>query len=231
MAELFIQLTIIIGIATLAALSVRLLRQPFIIAYLATGIVAGPALFNLLSAHQEIYDIFAHLGVILLLFVVGLSLNLNHIKQIGKVAVVVGIIQCIITSGLGFFLLYALRLPFMTAIFIAIAATFSSTIIITKLLGDKRDTDAVYGRYTIGLMVVQDVIAILILLFLTTSHLQSAPFIIFFIFFLKAIVLVALLFIVAKYLLPYILDRIAGSGELLLLFTVSWCFVVAPGIY
>ena len=102
MAELFIQLTIIIGIATLAALSVRLLRQPFIIAYLATGIVAGPALFNLLSAHQEIYDIFAHLGVILLLFVVGLSLNLNHIKQIGKVAVVVGIIQCIITSGLGF---------------------------------------------------------------------------------------------------------------------------------
>ena len=80
-------------------------------------------------------------------------------------------------------------------------------------------------------MVVQDVIAILILLFLTTSHLQSAPFIIYFIFFLKAIVLVALLFIVAKYLLPYILDRIAGSGELLLLFTVSWCFVVATGIY
>lgn len=227
MSDLFIQLTLLFSIATVAAVSVRFLRQPFIIAYLAAGIAAGPALFNILSKNHELYDIFAHLGVILLLFVVGLSLNLTHIKQIGKIAIVVGVIQCIVTSSVGFLLLYIFHLPIITAIFISVASTFSSTIIITKLLGDKKDTDAVYGRYTIGLMVVQDVIAIIIMLFMTTKGLQEEPVVGVLTLLLKFLGLFLVLFLLAKYVLSKFLDRIAASGELLLLFTITWCFLVS----
>lgn len=230
-AELFIQLTIILGIATIAALVLRLLRQPFIIAYLISGIIAGPALFDILSANQTIYDIFAQMGILLLLFVVGLSLNITHVRRIGKVAIVVGIVQCIITSGVGFLLLVALHLPFLTAAFVAIAATFSSTIIITKLLGDKKDTDAVYGRYTIGLMVVQDVIAIVLMLLLTTTKTYDALPITIAVLLLKGSLIILSLLIIHKYLLPRILDYVAATGELLLLFALSWCFSIAAIVH
>ena len=222
--DIFSQLSILLVIATATGFLTKLLRQPFMIAYILTGIAAGPLLFNLLHSGQHFYEVFSDLGIILLLFVVGLSLNFNYLKKVGRVALVAGVGQVVFTAIIGILLLKVLGFSLHTSVFLAVAITFSSTIIITKLLSDKKDTDSVYGRYTIGLMLVQDVIAIVILLLLDSGLnnfglLQSILLLV-----AKGAALIGATYILSRFVVPKLLDRVAYSNEFLFLFTLAWCF-------
>jgi len=225
--SIFLNISILLSIAIVLAFFVRLLRQPMIISYILTGIACGPLFLNLINSQQEFFDVFAQIGVILLLFLVGLSLNLSFFRQVGKVAIFIGVSQVIITSLLGFMILTALGFSFAAATFLAIAITFSSTIIIMKLLSDKKDLMTVYGRYTMGLMLVQDMVAMGLMVMLPSfsepEHLLSVIAAMF----LKSIGLLAIVYFLSRVILPVFLNRVAQSGEFLLIFTLAWCFAVA----
>lgn len=216
-------LGLVIGVAFLA----RSLKQPLLVSYLVAGILAGPLFFNLINSNLDFFDVFAEFGVVLLLFLVGLSLNINYLKKIGKVAVVTGVGQVVFTSTLGFLIIYALGFSFWSSLFIAISITFSSTIIITKLLSEKRDERSVYGRYTIGLMLVQDIIAIAIMVLLPALQFGDSLAIELGLLIVKTLFFFSILFLVTRFLLPKVLSRAAESGEFLLIFTLAWCFAVA----
>lgn len=227
--SIFFQISILLGIVAIVSLLVHLLRQPFIIGYIITGILAGPVFIKLIDPKADFYHSFAEFGVVLLLFVLGLSLNFNHLKQIGKVAVITGVGQVLFTGLIGSILLIFMGFDLLPAIFLAVAITFSSTIIIVKLLTDKKEIDSVYGQYTVGLMLVQDVIAIIILLLipLLVQTENNSLTLILAQWFGRAIVMFSLVYLLSKFLLPILLDRIAKSAEFLFTFTIAWCFGIA----
>ncbi len=229
--NIFFQISVILGITISIAFVIRLLRQPLLVAYIVAGIFCGPFFLNLIDGDQKIFDSMAQFGVALLLFMIGLSLNLNHLKKIGKVAVITGLGQVIFTLICGFGILFYLGFSYVSSIYLAIAITFSSTIVITKLLYDKRDTERIYGRYTIGLMIVQDIIAILILIILGTTSQESSTLNSLWMILLKGMVLVSFLFVVSKYFIPRIMDKVAESSEFLFIFTITWCFGLASIIH
>ncbi len=228
--NIFLQISIILGVTITLAFLVRAFKQPLIIAYIISGLLLGPVFLNIVNNQEETYQVFSEFGIVLLLFVVGLSLNFNYLKKIGKVAFVTGIGQVIFTGFFGVLILRLLGFSLISAIYLAVAITFSSTIIITKLLSDKKDLESVYGRYTIGLMLVQDVIAVLIMIFIGSfgkyNFWDSLGKL-----FINGLGLVLLIFILAKYVLPIILKRVAESGEFLLVFTLAWCFGLAGLVY
>lgn len=230
--NIFFEISLVLGITVTIACVVRFLRQPMLIAYIIAGIIAGPLFLGLIGESDSVFSTFAQFGVILLLFMVGLSLNMTHIKSIGKIAALVGFVQIVFTAGIGSLLAWAFHFSVLSSIYIGIVLTFSSTIIIVKLLHDKKDIETVYGRYTLGIMIVQDVVAILIMVAITSlgSDISTVgPTIA--LLALKALALIAFVYIVSKYALSWILDQVARSSEFLFIFTLSWCFWLASVLY
>jgi len=225
--SIFLDISTILGIAIGIAFLVQLLRQPLIISYILTGIIAGPMFLNLVNSSWDFFNVFSEFGVILLLFLVGLSLNMTYLKKIGKVAVVTGVGQVLVTSFLGYFLLLWMGFEKASAVYLAVSITFSSTIIIMKLLSDKREARTVYGRYTIGLMLVQDIIAIAVMIMLPAIQSGSSILIALTMVVVKTMVLLTSVIFLSKFFLPFIIDRIARSSEFLLIFTLAWCFAIA----
>lgn len=226
------QVSALLAITVGVAFITRLLRQPLIIAYIFAGIICGPFILNLFHGDSDLYGTFAQFGVVLLLFIIGLNLNFNHLKSIGRVSFITGIGQVLFTASIGMIILLALGMGIIPALYLSVAITFSSTIIIMKLLSDKKDTDTVYGRYTIGLMLVQDVIAVLIIIGLGMLSSEGATSWENIAFFGAKLVVIGIgLFLASKYLIPKLLKRIAHSSELLFLFTLAWCFGAASILY
>jgi len=232
MDNIFVQISALLVIAVSISFVIRLLKQPLIVAYIFAGIICGPVLLNLLHGDRAMYEAFAQFGVVLLLFIIGLNLNFNHLKSIGKVSVITGLGQILFTVGIGICLLLALKFNWTATIYLSVAITFSSTIIIMKMLTDKKDVDSIYGRYTIGLLLVQDLIAVVLIISLGLMRGEGSGGLAVILWLVTKLVLAALvLYLVTKYILPWILDKIAGSSELLFLFTLAWCFGVASILY
>ena len=230
MQNTFFEVGLVIGIATLISLLVRYLRQPLIIGYILAGIIVGPSLLNLISSPDTI-SLFSHLGIALLLFVVGLGLDPKVIKEVGLVSVVTGVGQAVFTTVAGFFLALALGFTLQTALYIGIALSFSSTILILKLLSDKNETDSLYGKIVIGFLLVQDLLAIITLIVVSSlSGGVNAQTLVLEVL-LKGAGLLVALFLVGVYLLPHLTKIIAKSQELLLLFSVSWAFALSMLFY
>src|SRR3989344_5082947 len=230
-SAIFLQLSALLFITIAISFFVRLMRQPLIIAYVIAGITAGPMFFNLLQEDRAFYELFAQVGVVLLLFVIGLNLNFKKLKSIGKVSTITGLGQALFTGSIGTGLLLWMGMPLVSAAYLAVAITFSSTIIILKLLADKKDTDTIYGKYTIGVMLVQDLIAITIMVVLGVTGSKEISLIAFFPLILKGIIAILAIIGIAKYILPRIIKHIASSSEFLFLFTITWCFGVASLLY
>ena len=134
------------------------LRQPLIVSFIAVGILVGPAGIGLVTHHEEI-ELLASIGISLLLFVVGLKLDFQTIRTLGPVALATGVGQIVVTSVVGFLIAArAWAWTALTATYVAVALTFSSTIIIVKLLSDKHEIDALHGRIAVGFLIVQDLV-------------------------------------------------------------------------
>jgi len=224
--EILIEIGIIIAITTLIAGLMRLLKQPLIIGYILSGILVGPHFLNIIKSTGTL-NIFSHMGIALLLFIVGLSLSPKVIKEVGKVSSVTGVGQVIFTSLIGFFICKILGLSTVISTYVAIALTFSSTIIIMKLLSDKDDTEKLYGKISIGFLIIQDLIAMLILMVISSSSNGLNFKTLIFGTILKGIGLLGLLFLIGIYVLPNITKAFARSQELLLLFSISWCLALS----
>lgn len=160
--NVFMEVAGVLALATALGIAAHLLRQPLIVAFLAAGILAGPAAFHIVRT-EEIFGVLAQLGIALLLFAVGLKLDPRLIRKIGPVATMTGVGQIVFTSAIGFAIAHMFGFSVVEALYIAVALTFSSTIIITKLLADKRELEALHGRVAVGFLIIQDIFVVLVL--------------------------------------------------------------------
>ena len=222
---IFIELSVILGVATAIAGIMRLLRQPLIVGHILTGIILGPYVFDYIQSDSTI-ELFSKIGITVLLFIVGLSLNPRAIKEVGKVSLITGIGQVVFTSVIGFLLLQFLGYSIVSSLYIAIALTFSSTIIILKLLSDKGDTTKLYGKIAIGFLLVQDIIATVILMFISSISSGGGALNVIAVVMVKSILLISVMYFLAKYAIPRLSLFSAKSQEYLFLFSLSWglCF-------
>ena len=200
------------------------LRQPVLIAYIVIGIVAGPAVLGVVTAHDQI-DLLAQVGVAVLLFVVGLKLDLQHIRHIGPVALATGLGQLSFTIVIGFLIILAMGKGWVEALYVAVALTFSSTIIIVKLLSDKREIDSLHGRIAVGFLIVQDlavVVAMMVMSALRGDGGEGSLLALAGSLALRLGVAAVGMYLLMRYVLPRVVDRMAQSQELLLIFAIAW---------
>jgi len=230
--DIFIELTFIIAVAAVFAILARLLRQPLIVGYILAGIFSGQYFLNILQS-EEFIELFSKIGITALLFIVGLHLSPKVIREVGKASLITGVGQVVFTSIIGFFIAVALGIERIAAFYIAIALTFSSTIIILKLLSDRGDLNKLYGKISIGFLLVQDIIAIIVLLLIPSFSKTSDPSILYTIglLLLKGIAVLLVLYIVSGYIMPKVSKFAAASAELLFLFSIAWGFGLSSLFY
>ncbi|HEX9801844.1 MAG TPA: cation:proton antiporter family protein [Gammaproteobacteria bacterium] len=227
--SIFVQIGTILGLATLGGLLARLLRQPLLVAFIAVGILIGPSGFGMVGYSSEI-ELFARLGIALLLFVVGLKLDLHIIRTVGPVALASGLGQVLFTSVVGYLIALLLGMSHVAAIYVAVALTFSSTIIIVKLLSDKREVDALHGRIAVGFLIVQDIVVVLVMIALTAFGQPASEVSLWqegLLILLKGALMLVTVALLMRYVLPGLLHRIAHSVELLMLFAIAWAVIGA----
>jgi len=222
----FVNISLIILFAFGISAVMRFLRQPLIIGYIFAGVLVGPSFLDLIGSNSA-FGTFSQLGVALLLFTVGLQLNPKVIKEVGKASFLTGIGQVVFTSVIGFLIAKFLGFSVVSSVYIAIALTFSSTIIIMKLLADKGDLDSVYGKIAVGFLIVQDLIAIFALMFISSLSAGDSATTLIAATFVKGVIAVVVLSLFGVYVLPRIMNLIAKSQEFLFLFSLSWCLALA----
>ena len=233
--KIFYEVAIVLGIAAVAGAVGMVFRQPLIVAFLATGILAGPSGFAIIQSHGQM-ELLAQIGIALLLFVVGLKLDLHLIRTTGPVALATGLGQVIFTSIFGFLITYFMGFSFVPALYIAVALTFSSTIIIVKLLSDKKEIDALHGRIAVGFLIVQDIAAILAIILLTALGGEAGggyeTFVRIAAIAGKGVGFLVLIGLLMRYVLPGLTRQLARNQECLLVFSIAWAvFLAALGDY
>lgn len=220
---IFVELSLIFGITLLTTCLARIFRQPLVIGYILSGVIIGPYALNILHSSDYI-ELFSTIGISILLFIVGLNLNPQTIKDTGTASVLTGIIQVIVTSALGFFGLMYLKFGYIESFYGACALTFSSTIIILKLLSDRGDLNKLYAKISIGFLLVQDIVAAFCLLgisLITVNSTNNIGFA-FIAFGIKAMCLGLLIYLISRFILSRVSYFIASSQELLFLFSIAW---------
>lgn len=196
------------------------------IAYILSGIIVGPLFLNIIHS-TTVIAAFSQIGVALLLFFVGLNLNPKVIKDVGKISLITGLGQIIFTTSVGFIIAKLIGFSNIVSFYVAIGLAFSSTIVIMKLLSDKKDLETLYGRIAIGFLIVQDFIAIFILLIISSLNNGSNLATLAVETTLMGLGGILLLFGLTIYVLPKLTTLVAKSQEFLLLFSISWCFIIA----
>ena len=221
----FGEFAVLLVCAAVAGALLTLLKQPVLVAYIIVGVLVGPSALGLVTLHSEV-ELLAQVGVAILLFIVGLKLDLDHVRHIGPVALATGLGQITFTVVIGFGLTMALGRPVVEALYIAVALTFSSTIIIVKLLSDKRELDSLHGRIAVGFLIVQDLAVIVAMMFVSALRgegdaAQSTADAIVAIAARVAVAAVGLVVLI-RFVMPRVVGVMARSPELLLVFAVAW---------
>ncbi len=221
--SIFSELSLVIALATGIALFMRLIKQPLIIGHILTGIIVGPSVLHLVQSPETI-EVFSSIGIALLLFIIGLGLNPRVIKEVGKVATLAGLLQVAATAAFAWGAGIILGLTQTESVFLAVALSFSSTIIILKLLSDKKEQNRLYGKIATGMLIVQDVLATIALLFVTSQGDGNFSPAQLGILFLKGAVIAVPMLFIGNVVLPRLHRLIAGSQEFLFLFAIGWGF-------
>jgi len=224
MHAVFTEFSIVLAVATLAGALGLYLRQPLIISFILIGILAGPSVLGFVSVQSQI-DLLAQVGVTVLLFLVGLKLDFHQVRTVGPVALATGLGQLGFTIVFGFLLTMFLGRPWLEALYIAIALTFSSTIIIVKLLSDKRELESLHGRIAVGFLIVQDLAVVIAMMFMSTlkgQDISADPAGLLFSVLIRLTLAAALFFVLIRWVLGWLTRIMARSQELLLIFAITW---------
>lgn len=225
MERIFFEITIIICLAAFLSIVFRFLKQPSILAYILTGVLLGPlGLFHL--QNHEALQTFGQLGITLLLFMLGLEIKLGEVRTLGKPVLVIGLLQIWFTFVIGFFVSELLGLNAVQSIFISIGLTFSSTIVIVKILSDKKDLTSLHGKIAVGILLLQDFFAVLVLVFLSqgTNDVHLPLFLQVLIILIKVAALFGIVLFLSKSFFPKITPYVARSQESFFLFSLAWVF-------
>ncbi len=224
----FYEFAAILLLTAIVSLVGRFLKQPLVVSFIAVGILVGPFGLDLVKSIEQIY-LLSELGIAVLLFLVGLKLDLSLVKSIGKVATLTGLGQVVFTSIIGYLIGIQLGYSHITSLYIAIALTFSSTIIIVKLLTDKKEIDSLHGKISIGFLIVQDLVVVLLMIGLSALGGESdqTPWMTGFVVVLKGLGFLFTVGVLMKFVLPAVVKRMANTPELLILFALSWALALS----
>ena len=229
---LFNQFAVLLLVAAVVGFIGTRLKQPLIVSFIAVGILVGPSALGWVDGHEPMMHLLAEIGIALLLFIVGLKLDLHLIRTMGPVALATGLGQVIFTSGIGYLIAIALGMDHVTALYVAVALTFSSTIIIVKLLSDKKEIDALHGRIAIGFLIVQDICVVLAMILITSLAAGDGDANVAVevgkVIFTGALMLIGVALLM-RYVLPGLLKLLARSPELLVLFSIALAVSMATG--
>ena len=220
------EIAVCIVTAWLLALIARWLRQPLLLAYLVAGFLIGPNVLRWVEDRQSIETI-SSLGLLLLLFMIGLEIDLKKMLTAGRAITLTAATQILggCAVGFGFFWAIGLASGWLESLYLAVAAALSSTVIIVKVLYDKRELDTLAGRLTLGILVLQDLFAILFLALQPDLDRPGTGAIALSIG--KVFLLVAAAFLVSRFVLPLLFRTVARLPELVLVGALSWCFALA----
>jgi Kef-type K+ transport system membrane component KefB/Trk K+ transport system NAD-binding subunit len=226
--DLLPDISICIATAWLLGVAAQWLRQPVLLAYLAGGFLVGPHGLGWIP-RQDAIDTISELGLIFLLFMIGLEIDLKKIAAAGRAITVTALVQIIGGTALGIGLARAVGLPLgggkgWDALYLGIAGALSSTVIVVKVLYDKRELDTISGRVTLGVLVLQDLAVILFLA--VQPSLDNLKLGVIGVSVLKVAVLLATALMLSRYVLPPLFHHIARLPELVLVGALAWCFSV-----
>ena len=228
---LFVELSLLVVLVTFVSVVMRLLRQPLILGYMITGLIVGtvvPIVSNdALQISPHGFDIFSSLGIVLLLFIIGLDLRVSVLKRLGPVVFAIALSTLLVLGGLGQVTALLLGFTFIEGFILGLALFFSSTIIIVKMLSDKKEHSRLHGQIAIGVILLDDIVATLALLFVAAAKnggLQASEV---GLLLLKGALLVGTLSFMAVKVLPKLSHQFAKNQELLFLFTISWGLGIA----
>ena len=227
--SIFFQLSFVLTLAAVISLLTRILRQPPVIGYIVSGFLVGPALLNVIHA-EEAFDSFSQIGIALLLFMVGLGLNVASIRSTGKPVLFTFLTIAVGLGGIGYGVSRLLGFAPVESLLLATGLLFSSTIIVVKALTDKKGQSRLYGQFALGITLLEDIVATIALLLVSVSGsdagLSATGWL-----FAKGLALAAGLIFVGAVVMPRLTRLFAASQELLFLFSLAWTFGVASAFY
>lgn len=227
--SVFYEIAALLVLAAFTGLIGVLLRQPLIVSFIAVGVLAGPSAMGLVQSEEHI-NLLAELGIAVLLFLVGLKLDIKLVRTLGTVALMTGLGQVAFTSIIGFVIGLALGLDVVTSLYVAVALTFSSTIIIVKLLSDKREIDSLHGRIALGFLIVQDLVVVLAMIALSAIGVGTGgdgTVRDVLLIFGSGLAMLAIVGIFVRYVAEALVDRLARAPELLVCFAIGWAALFA----
>ncbi len=226
-STIFTQLSLVLLVVVAMSVLMRLLRQPLIIGYIISGVVVGPSFLHIVQ-NQSAFDSFSVIGITLLLFIIGLGLNAGVIQSLGKVAFLTSMSILPLLGGLTFGLSILMGYNVVSALVIAMALFFSSTIIVMKVLSDKKETTRLFGQIVLGVLLIEDVVAMVAVVVITMiASPGTASFASLGLIAAKAAGLGIGLYLIGNFILPRIVKSFARSQEMLFIFSVAWGFLIA----
>lgn len=227
-SEIFMQFAIVLSLASGLGFLLHKLKLPLVVAYLVAGVILSFA--ALIDTHAiGIFSFLPEIGIAFVLFLIGMELDLREIKALGKPIIASSLGQIIISTLAGYSIAAYLGFTQVESIFLGLGLAFSSTVVVIKLLLEKRELASLHGKLSLGILLLEDLVAIVVLMIvsvgssaLNLGFQASLPLVTLL---LKAIGLFLLTFILSKYVLQRIFDSVAKSVELLFLTAVTWCFL------
>ena len=225
---LYFQLAVVLGLAAGVGFFVRFLKLPLLVAYLLAGVILSFAQIFDLHTSQAL-TFLPEIGIAFVLFFVGMELDLKEIRFLGKAVAIASLGQIVISLIAGFIIAQFLGFPETESIFLGIGLAFSSTIVVVKMLLEKKDLNSLYGKLSVGILLIEDLVAIVLLMMMTVGSsvlnlgLQNSLPILTLL--LKGGALLLLALGLSRYVLSKIFTAAAKSAELLFLSAIAWCFI------
>lgn len=226
----FGEIAALLVLATVIGFAGIMLRQPLIVSFIAVGLLAGPSALGLVQSTEQI-TLLSELGIAILLFLVGIKLDVKLIRSLGTVSLFTGLGQVLFTSAFGYLIGLALGLGHIASLYVAVALTFSSTIIIVKLLSDKREIDALHGQIALGFLIVQDLVVVIAMIILAAIGIgstdghgggQSISLVL-----LSGAAMVVLVALFVRFVANPLTEKLAHAPELMMIFAIAQAAIFA----
>lgn len=226
MHGVFAELSLVIVIATAVSIFMKFIRQPLILGYILSGLLIGPSALGLIHS-TETFEAYSKLGIALLLFIIGLGMNISELRKLGRVVFLITVSSLITIGSIGFTVGALMGFTRTEALVVGLALFFSSTIIIVKILSDKKEQNRLHGQIAIGVILVEDLVATFALLFIVAGKEGGLELAQVGLLLGKGVLLVSLLALCRTRILPRVSKYMASSQELLFLFAIAWGFGMA----
>ncbi|MBP6946126.1 MAG: cation:proton antiporter [Candidatus Pacebacteria bacterium] len=225
MNSVFLELAIMLSVACVIGYTAMRFRLPLVMAYLLAGVALSA--YNL--SDSVVLHTLPEIGIAFVLFLIGMELNLSEIRSLGRPIIVATLFQIVVSSVAGFTLATFFGFSGTEAAILGISLAFASTIVIAKMLSERRDTASLYGKLSIGILLVEDLVAIIVMVAITRNLISfgwsTAILMPLLIFTVKAIALISAAFLISRFVLPFLFNKMAKSVELLFLAAITWCFI------